>query len=221
MNSILLDPVSGSFPERDLLLQVTFFLIIRLFPDMRLSMHREAIIDSQNFTLNVDDVHLRQALYTICDAAKAAGGRALLVGGCVRDATLGLPAKDLDIEVYGITPDRLIQLLGERFVIDLVGEAFGVIKVHNFPIDVSIPRKESKAGMGHRGFEIMSDPSMDFEVAAWRRDFTMNAMGYDPLTNKLLDPYRGHALRFTGLLMPAKPGRGKTRLMVPISTPFA
>ena len=87
-----------------------------------------------------DPEHWKQG-QAVCEAVQAAGGRALLVGGCVRDCALGLPATDLDIEVYGIPPARLMELLSERFAVDLVGRAFGVIKIRGAPIDVSIPRR--------------------------------------------------------------------------------
>src|SRR6185503_866846 len=60
-----------------------------------------------------------------------------------------------------------------------------------FEIDVSIPRRESKSGKGHRGFVIEGDPAMSFEDAARRRDFTVNAILYDPLTDQTIDPYDG------------------------------
>ena len=115
----------------------------------------------------------------------------MLVGGCVRDAALGVPAKDLDFEVYGISPTRLEEVLSAQFELDRVGKAFGVLKLRGLEVDMSVPRRESRAGLGHKGFELLSDPWMAFEDAAARRDFTMNAMGLDPLTGELLDPYGG------------------------------
>jgi tRNA nucleotidyltransferase (CCA-adding enzyme) len=140
---------------------------------------------------HVEDPALRQAQETICRKVAAAGGRALLVGGSVRDAALGLPAEDLDFEVYGLTPDRLRSLLAEDFDLDLVGQSFGVLKIRRLDVDVAIPRRESKRGLGHRGFEIHSDPELSLEEAARRRDFTVNAMAWDPLRRELLDPCGG------------------------------
>ena len=140
---------------------------------------------------NIGDAALRQALVAIHDAVRDAGGRALLVGGSVRDAALRLPAKDLDIEVYGIAAGRLRDLLATRFGIDLTGESFAVIKIKGLPIDISIPRRESKAGLGHRGFDILSDPSMTPQEAAARRDFTINAIALDLADGELIDPYGG------------------------------
>ena len=60
-----------------------------------------------------------------------------------------------------------------------------------FEIDVSIPRRESKSGLGHRGFTVTGDPGMSFEDAARRRDFTVNAILFDPLTEEWVDPWGG------------------------------
>ncbi|HJR07420.1 MAG TPA: HD domain-containing protein [Pyrinomonadaceae bacterium] len=125
-------------------------------------------------------------------AVKEAGGRALLVGGCVRDALMGREPKDWDVEVYGVEPARLRSLL-ERFGrVDAVGEAFTVYKLGH-DLDVSLPRRERKAGRGHRGFVIEGDPDMSVAEAARRRDFTINAILQDPLTGEILDPYEGRA----------------------------
>lgn len=118
-------------------------------------------------------------------------GRAYLVGGCVRDMQLyknELFIKDYDIEVFGVEPDELKRVLSSKFEIDLVGESFGIIKLKHYPIDISIPRRERKIGDGHRGFDVYSDPNMTMEEAANRRDFTINALYYDPLENKTYDP---------------------------------
>jgi tRNA nucleotidyltransferase (CCA-adding enzyme) len=122
-------------------------------------------------------------------AVAGAGGRALVVGGCVRDRLLGLTSKDVDLEVYGIAPDRLREILGAFGPVNTVGESFTVYKVAG--IDVSIPRRESKRGRGHKGFEIAGDPGMSVDEAARRRDFTINAISWDPLTGEYLDPCGG------------------------------
>src|SRR5216684_1841584 len=56
------------------------------------------------------------------------GFRALVVGGAVRDALLGHDAKDIDVEVYGVSYDRLAEILSTHGRVDLVGISFGVIK---------------------------------------------------------------------------------------------
>ncbi len=125
----------------------------------------------------------------VAEAVREAGGRALIVGGWCRDRLLGLASKDIDLEVFALPADRLRALL-ERFgAVQTVGESFTVYKVG--PIDVALPRRESKVGRGHRGFEVRGDPGMSFEEAARRRDFTINAIALDPLTGDWLDPFGG------------------------------
>lgn len=141
--------------------------------------------------LSFENMAAGEALTTLTRAVRESGGRALVVGGSVRDSFLGLPAKDVDVEVYGIPPESLKTMLASRFEIDLVGEAFGVIKIHGLPIDISIPRRESKAGMGHKGFDVMSDPTMSNREAARRRDFTINSMAWDPVDGNLRIPLAG------------------------------
>ncbi|MFN2444912.1 MAG: CCA tRNA nucleotidyltransferase [Vicinamibacterales bacterium] len=119
------------------------------------------------------------------------GGRALVVGGFVRDRLLGRPSKDLDLEVFGIREDALRGLLETLGRVEPVGQAFPVYKLG--AIDVALPRRESKVGTGHRGFAVQGDPSMSFEEAARRRDFTINAIGWDPLTGEYLDPFAGRS----------------------------
>lgn len=122
---------------------------------------------------------------------RAAGGRALLVGGCVRDALLGGSPKDFDLEVYGLDPERLRAVLAARFRLDLVGQSFGVVKLHHFNVDVALPRRETKLGEGHRVFEMAYDPFLSIAEAASRRDFTINAIYRDPLTDEIVDPWDG------------------------------
>ena len=150
--------------------------------------------------LRIEQDDLRNALNVVSDVAHREGGLALVVGGCVRDSLLGHPAKDIDVEVYGVEPVVLKNRLAALFRVDLVGDAFGVIKLHGLTMDISIPRRESKTGLGHKGFDILSDPNMTVEEAASRRDFTINSMAYDPKSNRLFDYYGGESdLREKGL----------------------
>lgn len=121
-----------------------------------------------------------------------AGARdALIVGGFVRDHVLGIPSKDIDIEVYGMDMgeiERILLYIG-GFKVDAVGKAFGVLKIDN-EIDVSVPRRENKIGVGHRGFDVVPDPNMSIKEAASRRDFTINSMAMD-IEGRIYDPFDG------------------------------
>ena len=109
----------------------------------------------------------------------AAGYRALVAGGAVRDDLLGLEPKDFDIEVYGVSFDVLAEFLACYGRIDLVGRSFGVVKLTvsgGRIYDFSLPRRDSKIGRAHRDFLATFDPDITPEEAASRRDFTINAM---------------------------------------------
>ena len=136
------------------------------------------------------DSRIPEKVIAMAQTIRAAGGRGLLVGGCVRDALMGIQPKDWDLEVYGIEPARLRELLDSFGSVNVVGEAFTVYKLGS-DLDVSLPRRERKSGSGHRGFVIEGDPSMTFEDAARRRDFTINAIMQDPLTGEIIDPFNG------------------------------
>ncbi len=125
----------------------------------------------------------------IARAVRLAGGRALVVGGWVRDRLLGRPSLDLDLEVYGLDAGPLRDLLARFGPVNAVGESFTVYKVAG--LDVALPRRESKTGRGHRGFEVIGDPHLSVAEAARRRDFTINAIAWDPLTDEYLDPFDG------------------------------
>src|SRR5262245_14123021 len=113
----------------------------------------------------------------IARGVRDAGGRALIVGGWVRDRLMGLASKDIDIEVFGVDAAVLKTLLQQFGSVNTVGESFTVYKVAG--IDVSLPRRESKTGRGHKGFTVTGDPSLSIDEAARRRDFTINAVSWD------------------------------------------
>jgi tRNA nucleotidyltransferase (CCA-adding enzyme) len=127
----------------------------------------------------------------VARAIAAAGGRAILAGGYVRDRLLGEESKDYDVEVYGLPLERLEEVLRGFGEVLAVGRAFGVLKVKGLECDFSLPRRDSKSGPGHRGFLVELDPRLDFAEAARRRDLTINSMGFDPLTGEILDPHGG------------------------------
>src|SRR5438132_1651091 len=133
-----------------------------------------------------------QKVSLLAEAVRDAGGRALLVGGCLRDVLMGRQPRDWDLEVYGIEPARLRELLDKFGDVNVVGEAFTVYKL-GADLDVSLPRRERKSGHGHRAFVIEGDPAMTIEDATRRRDFTINAILQDPLTGEIIDPFNGRA----------------------------
>ncbi len=138
-------------------------------------------------------IALDASVLSLVDALAARGGRALLVGGSVRDALLGSPSHDLDIEVHGMPSEELRRELRRFGRVDEVGRAFGVFKLRlgRTVLDVSLPRRDSKVGIGHRGIHAEADPHLGVVEAALRRDLTINAIAWDPRTGELIDPFDG------------------------------
>ncbi|MFH1845627.1 MAG: HD domain-containing protein [bacterium] len=128
----------------------------------------------------------------IAERLEAAGANhCLIVGGFVRDQLLGLAPEDLDLEVYGLGYDDIVAALAPDHQVNLVGQAFGIVTVDNL-LDVSIPRRDSKRGLGHRGFSVEPDPGMTPDEAAARRDFTINSLAMD-FSGHIIDPFAGQA----------------------------
>lgn len=134
-----------------------------------------------------------RAVEAVAAAVLAVGGRAYAVGGCVRDAAMGHALKDWDIEVHGIDVDTLEQALRRVGRVSAVGRSFAVLKVkaHGLELDVSLPRRDSKAGPGHRGIAVVADPHLGLREATRRRDLTVNAMMVDLHDGTLHDPWGG------------------------------
>ncbi|PPF19675.1 CCA tRNA nucleotidyltransferase [Rathayibacter rathayi] len=153
---------------------------------------------------------LTPATQRVIDALIAVGGRPLIVGGAIRDALLAVrdggtvsEPKDVDVEVYGMA-DKASLIAALRTVgrVDERGVSFGVIAVtvSGESFDVSLPRRESSTGAGHRAFDAAVDAELDVTTAFGRRDFTVNAIGWDPATGSLVDPYDGRADIAAGVL---------------------
>ena len=138
-------------------------------------------------------MYLPKIIKTISKELKKLNAKAIVVGGAVRDHFLGLPSKDYDIEVYGLENIETLQkLLSKYGSVNLVGKSFGILKFvyKGKEYDFSFPRREQKVSIGHRGFDIVCDGFMSFKEASLRRDFTVNALGYDVEEESFLDPFR-------------------------------
>ena len=128
------------------------------------------------------------------------GGRTFYVGGFVRDALIHRENKDVDIEVHGITPrelEEILDSLGQRLA---MGESFGIFGLKGYSLDIAMPRKEEARGQGHKDFDIFVDPFIGTEAAARRRDFTFNALMQDVLTGEIVDHFGGVEDLKTGIL---------------------
>ncbi len=139
-------------------------------------------------------IKIPEALIPLVDALHTNGASCVIVGGFIRDTILGSESKDIDIEVYNIRDyDEMIDILKPFGNLNLVGKSFGVLKmdIQEYDIDFSLPRLETKVSPGHKGFDVVLDAKLSYEEAAKRRDFTINAIGYDIKSGSILDPYNG------------------------------
>lgn len=139
-------------------------------------------------------MYIPEIIVKISHVLHKQNAKAIVVGGSVRDHFLQLPSKDYDVEVYGLERIEVLEALLSNFgSVNLVGKSFGVLKFsHDGEVyDFSFPRLESKVAQGHRGFAVEVDGNLDFETAAKRRDFRINALGYDVEERRFLDPFNG------------------------------
>ncbi len=139
-------------------------------------------------------INYPNSLNTIFSKLNILNIKPIIVGGFIRDSLLGVNSKDIDIELYGVSSlDEIEKNLKNFGDVNSVGKSFGVVKLNfkNLHLDFSLPRVENKNGIGHKGFEVRTFKNIEFKTASRRRDFTINAMGYDVIEKKLLDPYNG------------------------------
>jgi tRNA nucleotidyltransferase (CCA-adding enzyme) len=151
-------------------------------------------------------------LRRLLESLRSAGGRPFLVGGAVRDALLGLPVKDYDLEVFALPVEALKTALSQVGRVNAVGEAFTVFKLSGLEgvagdVDVSPPRRDSKVGPGHRGIAVRGDPGLSPAEAARRRDFTINALLFEPFTGEVLDFFGGRRDLAARVLRAVDPSR--------------
>ena len=138
------------------------------------------------FLAPLDEKSRRELFYVDRFLTKRYGARLLLVGGVVRDLLLGKRVSDIDIECYCITQEEFESAMRELGA-QGVGRSFFVYKYGN--IDIALPRIERKNGYGHRAFEVSRT---DDEIeAARRRDFTINALGYELKEERVIDYWGG------------------------------
>jgi tRNA nucleotidyltransferase (CCA-adding enzyme) len=150
-----------------------------------------------------------EMIMSIAKRVESAGGSALLVGGAVIDTIQGREPKDWDIEVFGLSFERLTEIfsdLGPK----VVGASFGVMKLSaekcdGHDVDINIPRVDNHVGLGHTDLMVELDPKMTFSEACRRRDFTINAMALDLGTGKIVDPFGGMEDLSNGILRATDP----------------
>ncbi|WP_418186939.1 CCA tRNA nucleotidyltransferase [Aliarcobacter lanthieri] len=144
--------------------------------------------------INIIKIDIPKILVDILNDLKSLGAKPVLVGGCVRDSFLGKQIKDYDIEIFDLNHIEIIQKCLEKYSsVKLVGKSFGVLtlKIDGYDFDFSLPRYEQKTGFLHQDFEVFTNANLSFKEASKRRDFTINAIGYDYFNNIFLDEFDG------------------------------
>ena len=130
----------------------------------------------------------KQAAVQIVKGLREAGFEALLAGGCVRDMLLGRRPNDYDVATDA-KPDDVTKLFRRTLK---VGAKFGVVVVliDKVQVEVATFRTESGYSDGRHPSKVRFTTAAE---DAARRDFTINAMFYDPIAKKVIDYYGGQA----------------------------
>lgn len=111
-----------------------------------------------------------------------------VVGGAVRDNLMGLTPKDRDFCVVGATPEEMLYHGFSK-----VGAAFPVFLHPVSGDEYALARREKKTGNGYHGFVVEFGTCVTIEEDLKRRDLTMNAIAYDHMGARFIDPFNGQA----------------------------
>jgi len=164
-----------------------------------------------------DLMHLSPAADVLLGSIRRAGGRPLIVGGAVRDALLGVAPKDIDIEVHRVVDTagllreiRKIGDVGER------GRSFGIlaVRIEGEDFDVSLPYSANVMANEGRDAQVGADEQSIIHDAFSRRDLTINAIGWDPASGELIDPFSGLRDLDSGVLRATSSAFGQDPLRV-------
>jgi len=135
--------------------------------------------------------HVPQEVRALCETLKNAGFEAYLVGGCVRDILIGRTPNDWDITTNA-TPEKIQSLFPETFYENAFGTV-GVVTQSEDPtlkvVEVTPYRIEGKYSNARHPDDVRFSNKLEDDLG--RRDFTINAIAYDPLTDTLIDTHGG------------------------------
>ncbi|MEG1911835.1 MAG: hypothetical protein RR091_05030 [Cloacibacillus sp.] len=122
-------------------------------------------------------------------AVKAAGGRAYLVGGAVRDGLMGRFVHDRDYVICGLSLDRFLKIFPDARPVSHSFPVF-LLSIDGALCEVAFARKEKKNGTGYKGFNFVCDAAITIEEDLRRRDTTINSIALDD-RGTLIDPFGG------------------------------
>ncbi|MCY4644849.1 MAG: hypothetical protein OXB88_09550 [Bacteriovoracales bacterium] len=150
--------------------------------------------------------------HALVDFLKERGLDAILVGGFVRDfLRLGTVGNDLDFEVHGDLapwPKAPREFAEKKEADESIELSFGVYRLRfgDLSMELAPARREEFDGRsGHKSFKAHLTGDYRFEESFKRRDFTVNAIGYDYGKNRWIDPFGGLSDLRRGILHPVGP----------------
>ncbi len=123
----------------------------------------------------------------ICQELRNAGERAWIVGGCVRDTLLGEPVNDWDVTTSAL-PEK-VQATFEKVIPTGIDHGTVMVLWKGRPYEVTTLRGEGAYSDGRRPDSVVFVGDIDHDLA--RRDFTVNAIAYDPVDGRVVDPFHG------------------------------
>lgn len=132
-------------------------------------------------------MQIPEAVMLVCSTLRDAGFEAWLVGGAVRDAIMGRDAHDWDIATNAL-PTQVIPLF-PRVIETGIQHGTVTVLVDGTGYEVTTFRGEGAYSDGRRPDSVRFLGSIKEDLA--RRDFTVNAIAYDPLRGVFADPYGG------------------------------
>lgn len=127
----------------------------------------------------------------ICKILKENNKKCYIVGGSIRDFVLGIPIHDLDMTTDAI-PEEIIDIFRNKgFKVIPTGIKFGTVTVivDNEPVEITTFRMEGKYTDYRHPETVKYTKNINYDLS--RRDFTINAIAYDPYTEQIVDPFNG------------------------------
>ncbi len=151
------------------------------------------------------DLKVPDEVMEICRTVRGLGGRPMLTGGSVVSLVMAaqhpeefnLEPQDYDLEVFGLSEDlvkKVLEKRGEGQEMNLESGDYQLfsMKIKNGKIvEVSLPREDIQQAPGRYGIETKGVPEKKLKEAAQRRDYKINALGYDPVDKVVYDAYDG------------------------------
>lgn len=138
------------------------------------------------------NIELNPIINDLITQIHACGGQVYIVGGFIRDYILGIENYDIDMEVYHLDFEELVDICQYYDETMEVFGKYGIIKLPRLNVDLSMPKKELKVNdKGYHSFKYLIDKDMKIQEASLRRDLTINCIYFDCLNHQLVDLHQG------------------------------